>query len=147
MRSLIFEIRPSTLDYLGLLPTLDDYLNRLEQATGIRPTFRSELGARLESGMETLIYRLVQELLSNVRKHSQARTVTIELREGARMADVISELRGKLPGLEGHAFRSGENRLADLYKFNLNGTLYYDGMDFQVDPGDRLALLTLVTGG
>ena len=75
------------------------------------------------------------------------RKVTIDLREGAGMAEVIAELKREIPGLEGHAFRQGENRLADLYKFNLNGVLYYDGMDFRVTPGDRLALLTLVTGG
>jgi signal transduction histidine kinase len=80
LRTLIFEIRPSTLDYLGLLPTLDDYLSRLATTTGIAPTFRSELGARLDRGLETLIYRLLQELLSNVRKHSRARSVTIELK-------------------------------------------------------------------
>lgn len=88
LRALIFEIRPSTLDYLGLLPTLDDYLARLEETTGIRPTFRSELGARLDSGLETLIYRLLQELLSNVRKHSRATSVVIELKrvpEGVRV--------------------------------------------------------------
>jgi signal transduction histidine kinase len=88
LRSLIFEIRPSTLDYLGLLPTLDDYLARLEEATGIRPTFRSELGSRLDSGLETLIYRLLQEVLSNVRQHSRATSVLIELKrvpEGVRV--------------------------------------------------------------
>lgn len=88
LRTLIFEIRPSTLDYLGLLPTLDDYLARLETASGIKPAFRSELGARLDRGLETLIYRLLQEVLGNVRKHSRAKMVLIELKrvpEGVRV--------------------------------------------------------------
>ena len=79
LRSLIFGIRPSTLDMLGLLPTLDNYLEQMENETGIQAHFRSQLGSRLESGMETLVYRLLQELLSNVRKHSQASVALIVL--------------------------------------------------------------------
>jgi signal transduction histidine kinase len=94
LRALIFEIRPSTLDYLGLLPTLDDYLARLEETTGIRPTFRSELGARLDSGLETLIYRLLQELLSNVRRHSRATGVLIELKRVPEGVQVLVEDNG-----------------------------------------------------
>jgi signal transduction histidine kinase len=91
LRSLIFEIRPSTLDYLGLLPTLDDHLARLEAATGIKPHFRSELGARLDTGLETLIYRLLQELLSNVRKHARAKRVLIELKRVPAGVRVVVE--------------------------------------------------------
>jgi signal transduction histidine kinase len=94
LRTLIFEIRPSTLDYLGLLPTLDDYLARLEETTGIKPTFRSELGARLDSGLETLIYRLLQELLSNVRQHARASAVLIELRRVPDGVRVLVEDNG-----------------------------------------------------
>lgn len=94
LRSLIFEIRPSTLDYLGLLPTLDDYLTRLERETGIQASFRSELGERLESGMETLIYRLLQELLTNVRKHSRASEVAIALRRQGLTVEIVVEDNG-----------------------------------------------------
>jgi molybdopterin converting factor small subunit len=75
------------------------------------------------------------------------REVEIELQDGASMAEVIAQLKKQVPGLDGCAFRQDEDRLADLYKFNVNGRLYYDGMDFRLRPGDRIALLTLVTGG
>lgn len=99
LRSLIFEIRPSTLDFLGLLPTLDNYLGRMEKETGIRSTFRSEIGTRLEIGLETLIYRLVQELLSNVRRHSKASVVNVELQrvEGGIQVDVRDDGIGFVP--------------------------------------------------
>jgi molybdopterin converting factor small subunit len=75
------------------------------------------------------------------------RSVEVELRDGAGMAEVIAAMRGKVPALEGPVFRRGEDRLEELYKFNINGHFYFDGSDFQLHPGDRIALLVPVTGG
>lgn len=75
------------------------------------------------------------------------REVELELRDGASMADVIAALKKKIPTLEGTVIRQGENRLEDLYKFNVNGHFYFDGMDFQLHQGDRIALLVPATGG
>lgn len=75
------------------------------------------------------------------------REVEVELNEGAGMAEVISAMRNSLPVLEGHVFRPGLDRLQDNFKFNINGTFYYDGLDFKLKPGDRIALLVPVTGG
>jgi molybdopterin converting factor small subunit len=75
------------------------------------------------------------------------REVEVELEEGAGMAGIIAALREKIPALEGPVIRPGENRLRELYKFNINGQLYFDGSDFKLRPGDRIALLVPVTGG
>ncbi|MCR4394176.1 MAG: MoaD/ThiS family protein [Dehalococcoidales bacterium] len=75
------------------------------------------------------------------------RAVELELRDGATMAEVIAALKEKIPSLEGSVIRRGENRLEDLYKFNVNGHFYFDGMDFQLHQGDRIALLVPATGG
>ena len=73
--------------------------------------------------------------------------VEVELRDGANMAEVIAALREKIPALEGPVIRPGEDRLEELYKFNVNGHFYFDGMDFQLHAGDRIALLVPATGG
>jgi molybdopterin converting factor small subunit len=75
------------------------------------------------------------------------REVEVELEEGAGMAGIIAALREKIPALEGPVFRPGESRLRENYKFNINGQLYFDGSDFKLRPGDRIALLVPVTGG
>ncbi len=75
------------------------------------------------------------------------REIEVELKDGANMAAVIAALREKVPALEGPVFRPGEDRLQELYKFNVNGQLYYDGTDFALHRGDRIALLVLVSGG
>ena len=75
------------------------------------------------------------------------RAVEIEVNEGAGMGEVIAAIRQKTTALDGPVFRPGEDRLADLYKFNVNGRFYFDGMDFKLQPGDRIALLVPATGG
>jgi molybdopterin converting factor small subunit len=75
------------------------------------------------------------------------REVEVTLPEGAGMARVVAALRDKVPALEGPVVRPGTDRLQEQYKFNLNGTFYYDGQDFTLRPGDRIALLVPVTGG
>jgi molybdopterin converting factor small subunit len=74
-------------------------------------------------------------------------SLTLELKDGASMADVIAAMREKAPALNGTVFRRGEDRLAEQYKFNINGHFYFDGSDFRLHPGDRIALLVPVTGG
>jgi len=86
------------------------------------------------------IYGLPKEI-------ADVREVEIELKNGTHMSDVIAALKEKVPALEGPVFRKGENRLQELYKFNVNGDFYYDGQDFQLQSKDRIALLMPVTGG
>lgn len=75
------------------------------------------------------------------------REVELELPEGAGMSEVVAAMRKKIPTMEGIVIRPGENRLADEFKFNINGRFYYDGSDFTLKPGDRIALLVPATGG
>ena len=75
------------------------------------------------------------------------REVKVKLEDGAGMAAVIAAMRAEVPALEGKVFRRGEDRLEDNFKFNINGRFYFDGEDFELHSGDRIALLMPVTGG
>jgi molybdopterin converting factor small subunit len=81
------------------------------------------------------------------REITPLREVELDLSEGASMSEVIAALRNKIPALEGPVIRVGADRLEELYKFNVNGHFYFDGMDFKLNPGDRIALLVPATGG
>jgi molybdopterin converting factor small subunit len=81
------------------------------------------------------------------REITEKREVEVELRDDATMPEVIAALKEKVPSLEGPVIRQGENRLIELYKFNVNGKFYFDGQDFELHPGDRIALLVPITGG
>ncbi len=86
------------------------------------------------------MYGLAQEITT-------VREVKVKFRDGAGIAEVIAAMREKLPSLEGPVFRTGQDRLEENYKFNINGRFYFDGTDFELHPGDRIALLVPVTGG
>jgi molybdopterin converting factor small subunit len=81
------------------------------------------------------------------REITEKREVEVELRDGATMPEVIAAIKGSVPSLEGPVIRRGEDRLVEQYKFNVNGKFYYDGQDFELHPGDRIALLVPMTGG
>jgi molybdopterin converting factor small subunit len=59
----------------------------------------------------------------------------------------VTALGKKVLSLEGSVIVPGEDRLVDEYKFNINGTFYFAGMDLKLKKGDRIALLVPITGG
>ena len=93
------------------------------------------------------MFKCVIRIYGLPREISDVREVEVELKDGAGMADVIAALREKIPALEGPVIRTGEDRLVESFKFNLNGDFFFDGMDFQLQSGDRIALLMPATGG
>ncbi len=80
VRDFIFELRPMMLDDLGLTPTLTRFVEAFKEQAGmdIRLTV-SGLEQRLEPYLEVMIFRAVQELLSNAQKHSQAIQVWVQI--------------------------------------------------------------------
>jgi signal transduction histidine kinase len=80
LRRLSHELRPPLLDDMGLAAALDYLVEGFTKRTGIRVTVESLLSARLPVLIETTLYRVVSEALTNVRKHAQATAVHIRLR-------------------------------------------------------------------
>ncbi len=80
LRTMIGGLRPSNLDLLGLQSVLRDELTAFQSQTGILASFQGRFKERLDSPVETRAYRMAQELLANVRRHSHAKTVSVELR-------------------------------------------------------------------
>ena len=75
------------------------------------------------------------------------REVTFPLADGATLADVIGELRRRVPMLVGFAIMPDEDRLVENFKFNHNGRLVYSDFSSEVKSGDHIALLIQVQGG
>jgi signal transduction histidine kinase len=85
VRSLAVELRPTALDDFGLVPALERLAETFAERSGISAVVEPNLGSgRLPPAAETALYRLVQEALTNVVKHSSATHVSIilTLRDG-----------------------------------------------------------------
>jgi len=78
VRRLAVELRPRALDDFGLVPALERLTSSLAEHTGIAVDFESALGdERLPSELETALYRIVQESLTNIVKHARATRVSV----------------------------------------------------------------------
>jgi signal transduction histidine kinase len=97
VRRLAVELRPKALDDFGLVPALERLAQTFGEQTGIVVQLESRLGPqRLGEELETALYRLVQEAITNVVKHASAQTVSILLvrREGLVTALIEDDGRG-----------------------------------------------------
>jgi signal transduction histidine kinase len=80
IRELSLDLRPSMLDDLGLIPTLLWYFQRYLQQTGITIDFKhSEVDRRFPPIIETTVYRIIQEALTNVARYAQVTAATVRL--------------------------------------------------------------------
>jgi len=77
---LSLNLRPSMLDDLGLLPTLRWHLNRYGKRMGMEINFEVvDMDERMDSNVETVLYRVVQEAFNNIAKHAEAKRVIVHL--------------------------------------------------------------------
>jgi len=82
IRNLSIDLRPSALDDLGLLPALRWYVKEYQQKCAIEVEFAAAgFKGRLPAEMETALYRIVQESLTNTARHANAKKVVITMRE------------------------------------------------------------------
>jgi signal transduction histidine kinase len=101
VRRLAVELRPSALDDFGLVAALERLAASFAEQTGIAVDFQTALAdERLPEEVETALYRIVQESLTNVVKHARARRVSILLarKNGAVKAVVEDDGEGFDPG-------------------------------------------------
>jgi two-component system sensor histidine kinase DegS len=80
VRNFIFELRPMMLDDLGLIPTIRRYADTFKEQTGLEVNVTvSGTERRLESYLEVMVFRAIQELLGNAARHSQATLLKINI--------------------------------------------------------------------
>ncbi|HEY2142535.1 MAG TPA: sensor histidine kinase [Solirubrobacteraceae bacterium] len=135
LRHLITELRPAALDDLGLVAALEALARRAQAIDGLEVQTEIDLGPdpsgrRLDAELESTIYRIVQEALTNVSRHAHATRAVISVseREGSIRASVTDDGQG-LPdasrlgprgdGLEGGFGMSGMRERAELVQGEL----------------------------
>jgi signal transduction histidine kinase len=92
VRALAVELRPSALDDFGLGSAVERLAQTFGERSGIRTTVETHLEERLRPEVETTLYRVVQEALSNVVKHAAAEHVSIVITQrGAGVAATVDD--------------------------------------------------------
>jgi signal transduction histidine kinase len=114
IRELSLRLRPTMLDDMGLLPTLLWHFDKYGNQTGVPVNFNhSGMDRRFSPEMETAVYRIIQEALTNVARYSKADQIKVEclvqggflkimIQDNGRGFDLLQVLRdGKTFGLMG----------------------------------------------
>jgi signal transduction histidine kinase len=104
IRNSCAELRPATLDYSGLVPALEELAERVGRRGDRVVSFRKEnMHERLLPEAESMLFRIVQEALTNCAKHSNAGEVEIVIRRQGRsvVLTVSDNGAGFDPGLPG----------------------------------------------
>jgi PAS domain S-box-containing protein len=93
LRQLMFELRPPALDRDGLVTAVRMYLDRTKTENGLQMSLDQQSVAEPDPPQRLALYRIVQEAVTNVRKHAQASTVTvtIEDRDGGTQVRVSDD--------------------------------------------------------
>ena len=111
LRRLSHELRPTILDDLGLVPALDFLAQGASSRTGVAITIESALGLRLSPPVETALYRVVQEALTNAARHARANRVQVRLMPDGRAVRCTVRDDGKGFDLSEAMARKGERGL------------------------------------
>jgi signal transduction histidine kinase len=128
LHHLAMDLRPASLDFLGLVPALNQYVKATGERYGLNAQFKviGLTEERLPAAMETALYRIVQEALTNVVRHAQATRVDVLLERRDERVVLVVEDNGR--GFEssladlaqaGHLGLVGMQERAEM----LNGTL------------------------
>jgi signal transduction histidine kinase len=94
VRELAWEMRPSVLDDLGIVPALRTYFDNYERHYGIKIRFLNELKQRPNLLAETTIYRVVQEALTNIGKYAGVAEATVKIGETDDVLEAVIEDEG-----------------------------------------------------
>jgi len=94
IRSLAWELRPSVLDDLGVVPAIRTYLGNYSRHFGIQVAFDCNLRSRLPRGVETAIYRIIQEALLNIARYAEVTEARLRIVEQDTRVLVEIEDRG-----------------------------------------------------
>jgi signal transduction histidine kinase len=116
LRELVVGLRPPALDERGLEAALADHVRHVGRETSLECRMESALPGRLDPTLETVLYRVAQEALSNVVKHSRATRADVALstRNGSVVLEVSDDGVGFDPARQADLVREGHLGLASM---------------------------------
>jgi len=135
LHRLAIELRPSSLDHLGLVATLSQYVCTYARQHGLTAEFQAIGfdGRRLSPGLEIALYRIVQEALTNAARHAQATQVGVVVEHRGTSVVAIVEDNGR--GFDVAQVLQGEHERLGLYGMQERATLIGGRLTLESAPG------------
>lgn len=93
IREICSDLRPPVLDYSGLQAALEHYVSQFRRRTNIMLHLEcAQAAGRLAPTLESALFRIVQEALTNCSKHSRAESITVRFGlEGGQVSLIVSD--------------------------------------------------------
>ncbi len=108
VREICADLRPAALDYAGLTAALQDYAGQIGRRSGIDIVLSlDEVDARLTPKLQSLLFRIAQEAITNCAKHAAASTIRIQLIDGG--GDVTLRVGDDGIGFDPHQLRGRDS--------------------------------------
>jgi signal transduction histidine kinase len=143
LRQLSHELRPTILDDLGLVPAVRFLADRVSRRSNLVIEVKAEPDGRLLPSVETALYRIIQEALTNATRHSKAKNVWIQLDEDS--GKIVCSIRDDGIGFQAqpHLPETGQKGLGLI---GIRERLSAIGGTLQItsEPGRGTSLLIVV---
>ncbi len=141
IREISLNLRPPMLDDLGLIPTLRWYIKRYAKRGDIKTEFQvTGLEQRLAPEVETALYRIVQEALTNVARHACAAKVSIHLQQNGQTIQAVIKDDGQGFNVDDILNRKRSDHGAGLVGIRERVMLLGGEFDIQSQPGQGTCL-------
>lgn len=136
-RTLSHLLHPPLLDEIGLNSAMKWFVEEFGKRSGIRVTLTSECKHRLPTLVETMLFRVVQEALTNIHKHSGSATAEVLLR--AHSSDVVLEVNDQGQGMPKEILERAGNRgsVAGVGLAGMRERVWEVGGDFRLQSGPQ----------
>jgi signal transduction histidine kinase len=125
LQRLVHELRPAMLDDLGLIPAIEWLIENTLEPAGIKTDFEiTGVRRRLPQQLETTLFRVIQEAISNIAKHAKAKNTTIKVNFTSILIEVYIADDGKgfdvkkatdlTAGISGYGLLNMRERILDM---------------------------------
>ncbi len=134
---LALQLRPSVLDDLGLVPAMDRLVADFQRTHEIQLVFETNLrtGPRLPATVETALYRITQEALTNVARHAAARSVGLVLETRRGSVTLIVEDDGQGFDVASCMTHTQNDRCLGVFGMRERATLLGGTLTIESTPG------------
>ena len=137
-RRIIEDLRPSTLSNLGLIATLEILTQEFSDQSGIDVYCTLE-EVKLSASAELMVYRLVQEAITNITKYAQAKQVWVSMSSNAGQVEIL--VRDDGVGFDSQAIRGGAYGLLGMrFRVEAEG----GNLNLQSSPGRGTSLMAVI---